>query len=64
MTTNVSMISNPVSRDTYVLAERDGKDYLIYTNRYQSPGEITCSYEVRYLRGREWITQAEEVLLF
>lgn len=50
MTNAISMSTSPLSRDTYVLTEKDGRDYLVHTNRdHSTSGTLICSYEVMYI---------------
>lgn len=57
MTNAISMASSPLSRDSYVLTEKDGKDYLIRTNRnHSTSGTLICSYEVMYIKDGSFVT--------
>lgn len=44
------------SNGTYVLTEKDGKDYLLYSTFWQGHGEASYSYEVMYLHDTGSIT--------
>ncbi len=54
--------SSHAENGTYILTEKDGKDYLVYSLMYEMQGNAGYTYSVMYFEGSEMVTvQTDEV---
>ena len=49
---------------TYVLTQKDGKDYLLYTRCYEMQGGATYEYSVMYIKDNEVVTVQKNTINF